>query len=157
MLALLTVTMLGAGVDYCLFILWRYKEERQNGRNRYIAIREATIHAGESVVSSGSTVMIGFGSLLLSSFPLMTQLGLGPMVGIAFSLLAALTIIPILLHLLGDKIFFPRNFDKEYEKRKTELQTAVKQKKENKTTTRTKGKISILNRFDGQFEIHGQL
>jgi RND superfamily putative drug exporter len=69
------------------------------------------------------------------------------MVGIAFSLLAALTIIPILLHLLGDKIFFPRNFDKEYEKRKTELQTAVKQKKENKTTTRTKGKISILNRL----------
>ncbi|MHA2246198.1 MAG: MMPL family transporter [Candidatus Hodarchaeales archaeon] len=140
MLALLTVTMLGAGVDYCLFILWRYKEERQNGRNRYIAIREATIHAGESVVSSGLTVMIGFGSLLLSSFPLLTQLGLGPLIGIAFSLLAALTIIPIILHLFGDKAFFPRNFDKEFAKRKAELLN-------DQTTDQTKSKLSILNRM----------
>ena len=147
MLALLTVTMLGAGVDYCLFILWRYKEERQNGRNRYIAIREATIHAGESVVSSGSTVMIGFGSLLLSSFPLMTQLGLGPMVGIAFSLLAALTIIPILLHLFGDRLFFPRNFNKEHEKKKIELQSSVRQKKDNNANNKTEGKITFLNRM----------
>ncbi|PWI47166.1 hypothetical protein CEE45_13195 [Candidatus Heimdallarchaeota archaeon B3_Heim] len=129
MLALLTVTMLGAGVDYCLFILWRYKEERQFGRNRYLAIREATIHAGESVVSSGSTVMIGFGSLLLSTFPLLNQLGLGPMVGIAFSLLAALTIIPIILHFLGDKAFFPRNFQKEYEKNRGQIQAEIKAEK----------------------------
>ncbi|MHA2054179.1 MAG: MMPL family transporter, partial [Candidatus Hodarchaeales archaeon] len=147
MLALLTVTMLGAGVDYCLFILWRYKEERQNGRNRYIAIREATIHAGESVVSSGSTVMIGFGSLLLSSFPLMTQLGLGPMVGIAFSLLAAMTIIPIILHLFGDKVFFPRNFNKEFENRRMELQNSVKDTKDNKSKNQSKNKISFLNRM----------
>jgi RND superfamily putative drug exporter len=132
MLALLTVTMLGAGVDYCLFILWRYKEERQYGRNRYLAIREATIHAGESVVSSGSTVMIGFGSLLLSTFPLLNQLGLGPMVGIAFSLLAALTIIPIFLHFLGDKAFFPRNFQKEYDKNRTKIQADIRAEKEGK-------------------------
>jgi RND superfamily putative drug exporter len=120
MIAVLTVTMLGAGVDYCLFILWRYKEERQRGKNRYIAIREATIHAGESVVSSGLTVMIGFGSLLISSFPLLNQFGLGPMVGIAFSLVAALTIIPIALHIFGDKLFYPRKFREEFKKKTTD-------------------------------------
>jgi uncharacterized membrane protein YdfJ with MMPL/SSD domain len=143
MLALLSVTMLGAGVDYCLFILWRYKEERQYGRNRYLAIREATIHAGESVVSSGSTVMIGFGSLLLSTFPLLNQLGLGPMVGIAFSLLAALTIIPIFLHFLGDKVFFPRNFQKEYDKNREKIQADIKAEKEGRHKNDKPGRISI--------------
>ncbi len=143
MLALLSVTMLGAGVDYCLFILWRYKEERQYGRNRYLAIREATIHAGESVVSSGSTVMIGFGSLLLSTFPLLNQLGLGPMVGIAFSLLAALTIIPIFLHLLGDKAFFPRNFAKDYDKNRERIRAEIKAEKEGRRSENKPRRFSI--------------
>ncbi|MHA2102000.1 MAG: MMPL family transporter [Candidatus Hodarchaeales archaeon] len=117
MISLLTVTMLGAGVDYCLFVMWRYKEERQRGVNKYSAVKESVIHAGESVASSGSTVMIGFGSLLLSSFSLLNQMGLGPMIGIGFSLLAALTIIPIGLYLFGDRLFWPRKFRKDYLKK----------------------------------------
>ncbi|MFW9993870.1 MAG: MMPL family transporter [Candidatus Odinarchaeota archaeon] len=135
MLALLSVTMLGAGVDYCLFILWRYKEERQYGRNRYLAIRDAIIHAGESVVSSGSTVMIGFGSLLLSSFSLLNQLGLGPLIGIGLSLVASLTIIPVFLHLFGDRIFYPRNFRKEYERNRDAIQAEIQEEKERKSNS----------------------
>lgn len=131
MLAILSVTMLGAGVDYCLFIMWRYKEERQHGRNRYLAVREAVVHAGESVASSGSTVMIGFGSLLLSSFVLLNQLGLGPMIGIGFSLVAALTLIPIGLYIFGDRLFYPRNFEKDYEKKRAEIQETIRLEKEN--------------------------
>ncbi|OLS20904.1 MAG: putative membrane protein YdgH [Candidatus Heimdallarchaeota archaeon LC_3] len=120
MISLLTVTMMGAGVDYCLFVMWRYKEERQRGVNKYSAVRQSVIHAGESVASSGATVMIGFGSLLLSSFSLLNQMGFGPMIGIGFSLLAALTIIPIGLYLFGDNLFWPRNFRKDYEKKLAE-------------------------------------
>jgi RND superfamily putative drug exporter len=143
MLALLSVTMLGAGVDYCLFILWRYKEERQFGRNKYLAIRAATVHAGESVVSSGSTVMIGFGSLLLSTFPLLNQMGLGPMVGIGFSLLAALTIIPLILHFLGDKAFFPRNFQKDYDKNRSQIQADIKAERDGAKKTDKPRRFSI--------------
>ncbi|MHA2362642.1 MAG: MMPL family transporter [Candidatus Hodarchaeales archaeon] len=117
MIAVMTVIMFGAGVDYCLFILARYREERQNGKPKYRAVKEAVIHAGESVTSSGMTVMIGFGSLLLSSFILLNQMGLGPMIGIAFSLIAALTLIPFALLIFGDKLFWWRNFDKEYGKK----------------------------------------
>lgn len=132
MLAILSVSMLGAGVDYCLFILWRYKEEREYGRNKYAAVREATIHAGESVVSSGSTVMIGFGSLLISNFALLNQLGLGPMIGIGFSLLVALTIIPIMLNIFGDKLFFPNNYRKDYLKNREKIQKEILEEKARK-------------------------
>ncbi|MFW9928992.1 MAG: MMPL family transporter [Candidatus Thorarchaeota archaeon] len=131
MLSILTVVMLGAGVDYCLFVMWRYKEERQRGRNRYSSVKQSVIHAGESVASSGTTVMIGFGSLLLSSFSLLNQMGLGPMIGIGFSLLAALTLIPIGLYLFGDKLFWPRNFRKNYEKKLDQLGIDREQLKSN--------------------------
>ena len=118
MISILTVVMMGAGIDYCLFITWRYKEERQRGRNQYSAVREAMIHAGESVASSGTTVMIGFGSLLLSSFSLLNEMGLGPMIGIGFSLVAALTFIPIGLFLFGDLLYWPHKYNKSFQKTK---------------------------------------
>ena len=118
MIAVLSVIMFGAGIDYCLFVLARYKEERLNGKPKRRAVKEAVLHAGESVTSSGTTVMIGFGSLLLSSFGLLNQMGRGPLIGIAFSLLAALTLIPIALFIFGDKLFWPRNFEKDYQNKK---------------------------------------
>ncbi|MFW9914694.1 MAG: MMPL family transporter [Candidatus Thorarchaeota archaeon] len=112
MLSVMTVVAFGAGVDYIIFILNRYKEERLNGKNEDESIDLAIHHSGESVVSSGMTVMVGFGSLALSSFLFLRFMGLGPLVSIVFALLAALTFIPATLSLIGDGIFWPRKFDK---------------------------------------------
>ena len=102
------VVMMGAGVDYCIFMIFRYKEQRRKGDTKEKAVVETTKKIGESVLTSGMTVMIGFGALLFSRFSLLKIMGLGPLLGIAVSLFVALTLIPVILHLLGDKIYWPR-------------------------------------------------
>ncbi len=104
---LLVVSMLGAGCDYCIFILARYREERRRGLDHEPACENAITWAGESVFTSGIAVMIGFGSMILCNFRLISTLGLGLAIGIIFALLAALTLMSSLLVLLGDKLFWP--------------------------------------------------
>ena len=104
---MLIVSMLGAGCDYCIFILSRYREERRRGQNHEDACRDAITWAGESVFTSGIAVMIGFGAMMICDFRLISTMGMGLAVGIVFALLAALTLMSSLLVLLGDKIFWP--------------------------------------------------
>ncbi|MFX0114360.1 MAG: MMPL family transporter [Candidatus Hodarchaeota archaeon] len=113
MLSICTVVAFGAGVDYIIFILNRYREERLAGKNEEEAIDLAIHRSGESVLSSGMTVMVGFGSLILSSFIFLRFMGLGPLVSIVFALLAALTFIPVMMAFLGDKLFWPTKLDKQ--------------------------------------------
>jgi len=64
MVITLTFTaLMGAGVDYCIFIIARYREERLKGKVKVEAIRTAVTWAGESITTSGVAVMIGFGGL----------------------------------------------------------------------------------------------
>ena len=104
---LLLVSMLGAGCDYCIFILSRYREERRSGLDHMEASRQAIIWAGESVFTSGIAVMIGFGSMMICDFNLVSTMGLGLAIGIVFALLAALTLMSSLVVLLGDRLFWP--------------------------------------------------
>ena len=104
---LLIVSMLGAGCDYCIFILSRYREERRRGLEHEAACKEAIMWAGESVFTSGVAVMIGFGAMMVCQFRLISSMGLGLAIGIVFALLAALTLMSSLLVLLGDKLFWP--------------------------------------------------
>ncbi len=104
---LLIVSMLGAGCDYCIFILSRYREERRRGFGHEDACRDAITWAGEAVFTSGLAVMIGFGSMMVCNFRLVSSMGLGLAIGIIFALLAALTLMSALLVLLGDKLFWP--------------------------------------------------
>ena len=104
---LVLVSMLGAGCDYCIFIVSRYREERKEGKDHDSALRESIIWAGESIITSGISVIIGFGSLMLCSFSLVSTMGLVLALGIVLALLAALTFIPSLLMLVGDRIFWP--------------------------------------------------
>ncbi len=108
---LLVVSMLGAGCDYCIFILARYREERRSGLDHRSACENAITWAGESVFTSGIAVMIGFGSMILCNFRLISTLGLGLAIGIVFALLAALTLMSSLLVLLGDRLFWPTGAD----------------------------------------------
>lgn len=106
-LAIMITAMLGAGCDYCIFILSRYREERINGLNKEESVRTAVEWAGEAVTTSGMTVMIGFGVLALGRFSLLQSMGISLAIGILVALLVALTLLPSIICLLGDRLFWP--------------------------------------------------
>ncbi|MHA1556476.1 MAG: MMPL family transporter [Candidatus Heimdallarchaeota archaeon] len=108
---ILTIISLGAGVDYCIFIYSRYTEELKRGKPKEDAVKIAIEHAGESVFHSGLTVMVGFGALIIPDFPMLRSLGIAMLIGVAFSILASIFIVPSLLMLLGDKVFWPKQLN----------------------------------------------
>ena len=103
----LLVSMLGAGCDYCIFILTRYREERIKGLDHDHAFKEAFIWGGESIITSGASVIIGFGSMSICSFSLISTMGLMLAIGIIIALLAALTFITSLIAIFGERLFWP--------------------------------------------------
>ncbi|MFA6803595.1 MAG: MMPL family transporter [Candidatus Methanomethylophilaceae archaeon] len=113
------VSMLGAGCDYSIFIISRYREERLKGLDKESALKEAIRWAGVSVATSGLAVIIGFGVMSFCSFSLVQTMGMILALGIVMALLAALTFIPALLELIGDRVFWPSNIDAYREGSKT--------------------------------------
>lgn len=105
------VSMLGAGCDYSIFIISRYKEERKSGKNKDDSLVEAIKWAGESVATSGLAVIIGFGVMSICSFSMIRSMGIVLALGIVLAMLAALTFIPALLSLIGDKVFWPSTME----------------------------------------------
>ncbi len=95
---------LGISIDYSLFMIRRFRDELAGGRSVQDAIGWTVATAGESILFSGLIVMIGFCSLLLIGIELMTSLGIGGAVVVATSVLAALTLLPALLGVLGYRI-----------------------------------------------------
>lgn len=129
---LLFVVLLGAGCDYCIFIIARYREERRGGRSREDAVRTVITWAGESIATSGVTVIIGFGALSVGSFSLMRTMGMVLALAIAVALLIALTLLPSIILLLGNRIFWPS----ETIKKRTWLDTGLRGRKRNRTARR---------------------
>ena len=108
---MLLVSMMGAGCDYCIFILARYREERRDGKDHHAALHSAIKWAGESITISGASVIIGFGAMSICSFSMISTMGICLALGIVVALLAALTFIPALLEVVGDRIFWPTKMD----------------------------------------------
>ncbi|TMI52805.1 hypothetical protein E6H13_06035 [Candidatus Bathyarchaeota archaeon] len=106
-LTLLPVAMFGAGSDYCIFLVSRYAEERRLGRGKKDSVERAVTWAGESIATSGATVVIAFGSLAIAGFGMLRSIGIAVMIGISIALLVALTLVPAILSMFGDKIFWP--------------------------------------------------
>jgi putative drug exporter of the RND superfamily len=102
---IMTFVMLGAGVDYSMLLSSRYRQERLAGRPVHQAVVHATTHAGESVVLAGLAVVLAFGATLASPVDWIPPLGFGGLIGIPIILLAALTLTPALLMILGDRFF----------------------------------------------------
>lgn len=101
------VIMLGAGIDYCVFLLSRYAEERREGAGVKAAVITTVEHAGKSIVSSGLTAALGFGSLILTGSGMFLSMGLGVAIGLLISVAMTVTLIPAVLTIVGDRIFWP--------------------------------------------------
>lgn len=110
---MLIVSMFGAGCDYCIFIIARYREEMRDGKSHHDALHSAIKWAGESITISGASVIIGFGAMSICSFSMVSTMGMCLAIGIIIALLAALTFIPSVLAIVGDRIFWPTRI-KEY-------------------------------------------
>ena len=101
-----TVSMLGLGIaiDYSLFMVQRFREELRRSPSVEIAIVATSVTAGRAIVVSATTVAIGFLGMVTFNVPMLTSLGVGGSVVVAVSLLAALTLLPALLSVLGPRV-----------------------------------------------------
>jgi RND superfamily putative drug exporter len=88
---------LAVGIDYALFIVSRYREERAKGRTPQEAVALATGTAGSAVVFAGLTVVIALAGLSVVGIPMLTEMGLGAAGAVVVSVLIALTLVPALL------------------------------------------------------------
>jgi RND superfamily putative drug exporter len=101
------VVLFGAGTDYCLFLIARYREELVRGRSRRDALREAITQVGGALVASAGTVIVGLGMLWFSTFAKIQYTGPAIALSLAIALVAALTLAPVLLHWLRAAVFWP--------------------------------------------------
>ncbi len=104
---LLFTVLMGVGTDYSIFIIMRYREERIKGATREEGVRTSITWAGESIVTSGATVIIAFFAMGISSYSVVQTMGLVLGLSIMVALLLAMTMIPSILMLVGNRIFWP--------------------------------------------------
>lgn len=95
---------LALGIDYSLFTLSRYREERADGREKYDAIATAGATASRAVLFSGIAFVLAMFGLLLVPDTIFRSLATGAILVGIVSVLAALTLLPALLGLLGDRV-----------------------------------------------------
>jgi len=103
---LLIVLILGAGTDYGLFLVYRFREELRAGKGEHEAVTGALARVGESVTASAGTVILALLTLLFAGFGLYHDLGVPLALGIAVMLLAGLTLLPALLAVTA-RVMFP--------------------------------------------------
>ncbi|MGW2722436.1 MMPL family transporter [Streptomyces sp. NPDC001492] len=104
---ILTVLVFGAGTDYALLLVARYREELRRHEDRHEAMELAMNRAGPAVMASGLTVVLSMLVLLVAEMN--STRGLGPVaaIGVTIALLAMLTLFPALLLVFGRWIFWP--------------------------------------------------
>ena len=105
---ILTVLIFGAGTDYALLLIARYREELHRHDSPARAILIAVRRAAPAIVASGGTVIAGLLCLLVSSLNSNRSLGPVAAIGIAVTMLVLLTLLPALLLLGGRWAFWPR-------------------------------------------------
>jgi RND superfamily putative drug exporter len=101
---LIALVGLGVGIDYALLMIFRFRDELREGKDVESALVETMTHAGRSVIVSGTTVAVGLLSMIILPLPFIRSIGIGGMLIPAVSVLAAITLLPALLAVMGEKI-----------------------------------------------------
>src|SRR5712691_7261620 len=101
---LIALVGLGVAIDYALLMIFRFRDELREGEDVETALVETMTHAGRSVIVSGSTVAVGLLSMIVLPLPFIRSIGIGGMLIPAVSVVAAITLLPALLSLLGHRI-----------------------------------------------------
>jgi uncharacterized membrane protein YdfJ with MMPL/SSD domain len=101
---LATMIGLGVGIDYALFLVSRHRLNRQQGMGLEDSIALAVATSGSAIVFAGTTVVIALLTLLVAGIPLVTALGYSSAVAVVTAVLAAITLLPAVLALVGRHI-----------------------------------------------------
>ncbi|GAB3584905.1 MMPL family transporter [Leifsonia lichenia] len=104
---ILSILVIGAATDYSLLLVARYRESLEHVESRWAAIGRAWRAAWEPIAASGATVILALLCLLFSDLNSNKSLGPIAAIGIVFSLLSALTLLPMLLVVFGRAAFWP--------------------------------------------------
>jgi RND superfamily putative drug exporter len=107
-IGILSVLVFGAGTDYALLLISRYRDELRRHHDRREAMSLALRRTAEAVLSSSVTVVLGLLTLLLSLFPATRGLGLACAVGIVVAAFFVLLVLPAVLVIFDRWIFWPR-------------------------------------------------
>jgi putative drug exporter of the RND superfamily len=104
---ILIVVLFGIGTDYILFFLFRYRERLRTGEDNKPAVAQAVTRAGEAIASAGGAVIVSFMALILSSLGIFKSIGPALAIAVAVTVVAALTLVPAVISLIGTKVFWP--------------------------------------------------
>jgi len=104
---ILVVVLYGIGTDYILFFLFRYRERLREGEEKRAAVAHALERAGEAIASAGGAVIVAFMALVLSTLGIFRSIGPALAIAVAVTLLAALTLVPAVVTVLGRALFWP--------------------------------------------------
>ena len=95
---------LGAGIDYALLIIGRYREQRAAGDSMQDAVARSAATSGTTVVAAGLIVMVAIAGLLVIGVPYVGKMGLGAAIAIGAVVVSALTILPIMMGAFGRRL-----------------------------------------------------
>jgi RND superfamily putative drug exporter len=107
----------GAGTDYCIFMISRFKEQRAHGDPQATALSTTTRRVGEAIASSAATVIVGGLAMSSASVSLFSTTGPAIAVAVAVTLVAGLTLTPALMAVGGDKFFWPQKVARDHPSR----------------------------------------
>jgi len=105
--SIMSILVLGAGTDYALLLVARYREELRQHDDKHLAVANAASAAGPAIIASGVTVMLALFCLTLAEVN--GTSGLGPLgaLGVGVAMVAMLTLLPALLAITGRRAFWP--------------------------------------------------
>ncbi len=106
-IVLLVVVMYGAGTDYNLFLISRFREEMADNIGVKAATKRTVGKVGETISSSAGTIFVGFMAMVFAEFGILNTMGPTLAIGIVVALVSGLMFVPALLAILGDRAFWP--------------------------------------------------
>jgi putative drug exporter of the RND superfamily len=105
--SIMTVLLFGAGTDYCLFLVSKYRECLLEEFDKFIALQQAIRHSGGAIMVSAITVVLSLCTLLLAQFGSFQRFAVPFSLAILIMGITALTLLPALLAIFGRVSFFP--------------------------------------------------